>query len=223
MGLVAAGKSGAYNGGRHYERYDIEYFAGKEEHAMRKRITLGVAMTGSFCTFSKVLTEIEKLAENYDMIPIMSEFSSGTDTRFGKAEEHIERFERASGRKIINSITAAEPIGPKCLLDALVIIPCTGNTLGKLANGITDTAVTMAAKANLRNGKPLIIGVSSNDALSASAKNIGLLMNVKNVFFIPLAQDDPLKKPTSAVCDFSRTDESIQAALAGVQLQPILL
>ncbi|MBE6884466.1 MAG: dipicolinate synthase subunit B [Ruminococcaceae bacterium] len=190
---------------------------------MRKRITLGVAMTGSFCTFSKVLTEIEKLAENYDMIPIMSEFSSGTDTRFGKAEEHIERFERASGRKIINSITAAEPIGPKCLLDALVIIPCTGNTLGKLANGITDTAVTMAAKANLRNGKPLIIGVSSNDALSASAKNIGLLMNVKNVFFIPLAQDDPLKKPTSAVCDFSRTDESIQAALAGVQLQPILL
>ena len=190
---------------------------------MNEKIRLGVAMTGSFCTFAEVLTVVEQLAENYDVFPIMSEFAASTDTRFGKAAEHLERLEKISGKKVITHIAAAEPIGPKKLLDALVIIPCTGNTLGKLAGGITDTAVTMAAKANLRNGRPLIIAVSSNDSLSASAKNIGLLMNSKNVFFVPLRQDDHVKKPTSVVCDFSRTDESIRAALEGCQLQPMLL
>ena len=190
---------------------------------MSGKIRLGVAMTGSFCTFSEVMKVVEQLAESYDIFPIMSEFAAATDTRFGKAAEHLERLEKISGKKAVTHIAAAEPIGPKRLLDALVIIPCTGNTLGKLAGGITDTAVTMAAKANLRNGKPLIIAVSSNDSLSASAKNIGLLMNSKNVFFVPLRQDDHVKKPTSVVCDFSRTDESVRAALEGRQLQPMLL
>ncbi|MBQ3049889.1 MAG: dipicolinate synthase subunit B [Oscillospiraceae bacterium] len=190
---------------------------------MEKKIRLGIAMTGSFCTFAKVLEVIEQLAEEYDIFPIMSEFAAATDTRFGKAEEHLARLERISGKKVITHIAAAEPIGPKKLLDALVIIPCTGNTLGKLAGGITDTAVTMAAKANLRNGKPLIIAVSSNDSLSASAKNIGQLMNCKNVFFVPLRQDDPVKKPTSVVCNFSKTAETVAAALQGQQLQPMLL
>lgn len=186
----------------------------------RKRI--GAAMTGSFCTFSRTLPVIESLCTEYDVYPIMSEFAASTDTRFGCAADHIARLEHACGRSVIHSITAAEPIGPKHLLDALVIIPCTGNTLGKLANGITDTCVTMAAKAALRTGAPVIIGVSSNDSLSASAKNIGLLMNVKNIFFIPFSQDDPLKKPTSAVCDFSRTAQTLEYALHGIQITPVI-
>ncbi len=186
----------------------------------RKRI--GAAMTGSFCTFSRVLPVIEELCAEYEIYPIMSEFAAATDTRFGRAADHIARLERACGRSVIRTITEAEPIGPKRLLDALMIIPCTGNTLGKLAGGITDTCVTMAAKATLRTGAPVIIGVSSNDALSASAKNIGLLMNVKNVFFVPFAQDDPLKKPASAVCDFSRTREALEAAMQGRQLTPVI-
>ena len=189
---------------------------------MASNIRLGAAMTGSFCTFAKAIPVIEALAEEYDVIPIMSEFASSTDTRFGRAAEHIERLENACRRRVVNSIAAAEPIGPKALLDALLILPCTGNTLGKLANGVTDTCVTMAAKAALRNGAPVIIGVSTNDALSASAKNIGLLLNVKNVFFIPFAQDDPVGKPTSLVCDFSMARSAIEAALEGRQLQPLL-
>ena len=189
---------------------------------MESRKRIGAALTGSFCTFSKVLPVIEELCAEYEIYPIMSEFAAATDTRFGCAADHIARLENACGRRVIRSITEAEPIGPRRLLDALVIIPCTGNTLGKLANGITDTCVTMAAKAALRSGAPVVIGVSSNDALSASARNIGQLMNVKNVFFIPFSQDDPAQKPASAVCDFSRTRETLAAALRGVQLTPVL-
>ena len=189
---------------------------------MESRKRIGAALTGSFCTFSKALPVIEELCAEYDIYPIMSEFAAATDTRFGRAADHIARLERACGRSVICTITGAEPIGPKRLLDALLILPCTGNTLGKLANGITDTCVTMAAKAALRSGAPVVLGVSSNDALSASAKNIGLLMNVKNVFFIPFTQDDPTKKPASAVCDFSRARETLEAALSGEQITPVI-
>ena len=162
---------------------------------------LGFALCGSFCTFKKVLAEMEKLAETYDIIPIMSEGAAATDTRFGKAEDFIKRITEICGKEPITTVAAAEPIGPKALLDVLLIEPCTGNTLGKLANGITDTAVTMAAKAHLRNGRPLVIAVSTNDALGASARNIGTLMNAKNVYFVPMGQDSPEGKILSAISE----------------------
>lgn len=190
---------------------------------MADKIRLGFAMCGSFCTFKLVLEELERLAKDYDITPIMSQGAAFTDTRFGKAEDFRRRVAEICGREPITTIADAEPIGPRALLDVLVIEPCTGNTLGKLANGITDTPVTMAAKAHLRNGRPLVLAVSTNDALGASARNIGALMNAKNIFFVPMRQDSPRGKPASLVADFSETAAAIKSALEGRQTQPLLL
>lgn len=190
---------------------------------MADKIRLGFAMCGSFCTFKLVLGELERLAKDYDITPIMSQGAAFTDTRFGKAEDFRRRVAEICGREPITTIADAEPIGPRALLDVLVIEPCTGNTLGKLANGITDTPVTMAAKAHLRNGRPLVLAVSTNDALGASARNIGTLMNAKNIFFVPVRQDSPRGKPASLVADFSETAAAIKSALEGRQTQPLLL
>lgn len=190
---------------------------------MADKIRLGFAMCGSFCTFKLVLEELERLAKDYDITPIMSQGAAFTDTRFGKAEDFRRRVAEICGREPITTIADAEPIGPRALLDVLVIEPCTGNTLGKLANGITDTPVTMAAKAHLRNGRPLVLAVSTNDALGASARNIGTLMNAKNIFFVPMRQDSPRGKPASSVADFSETAAAIKSALEGRQTQPLLL
>ena len=190
---------------------------------MADKIRLGFAMCGSFCTFKLVLEELERLANDYDITPIMSQGAAFTDTRFGKAEDFRRRVAEICGREPITTIADAEPIGPRALLDMLVIEPCTGNTLGKLANGITDTPVTMAAKAHLRNGRPLVLAVSTNDALGASARNIGTLMNAKNIFFVPMRQDSPRGKPASLVADFSETAAAIKSALEGRQTQPLLL
>lgn len=187
-------------------------------------IKLGFALCGSFCTFSKVIPYIQKLKDTgIDVIPVMSYNAYNTDTRFGTAKSFIEQIESICGHKIIHTLTDAEPIGPKKLTDALVIAPCTGNTLAKLAMGIADTPVTLAAKSTLRNGKPVIIAISTNDALSNAAKNIGSLMNYKNVFFVPYTQDDSVNKPASIVADFSKIGDTISEATEGRQLQPMLL
>ena len=183
----------------------------------------GFALTGSFCTFSKVIPQISKLIEaGFEVIPIMSEISYDTDTRFGKAEDFRSEIKRITGNEIINTIVGAEPIGPKNLLDILIIAPCTGNTLGKLSGGVTDTCVTMAAKAHLRNGKPVVIAVSTNDALGASARNIGNLLNARNIFFVPMRQDDIIRKPTSLVAEFDLIPQTVDEALKGRQIEPIL-
>ena len=190
---------------------------------MRKE-RVGFALCGSFCTHARVLKELEKLCGEYEtVVPVVSEICQATSTRFGTAREFISRVEGLTGHKAIGSVAEAEPIGPKNLLDVLVIAPCTGNTLGKLAAGITDTAVTMAAKAHLRNNSPVVIGLASNDGLSGAAKNLGELLARKNYFFVPFGQDDPEAKPSSLVADFSRIGETVDAALQGRQLQPILL
>lgn len=187
-------------------------------------IRLGFAVCGSFCTHSAVPEQMQALIDlGFEITPILSETVYTTDTRFGKAEEFIKEIEEICNKSIIHTISAAEPIGPKSLLDILVIAPCTGNTLGKLANGITDTSVTMAAKAHLRNERPLILAPSTNDALGASAKNIGTLMNCKNVYFVPFRQDMPNAKHNSCISDFTLIPKTVQAALDGKQLQPILL
>ena len=189
---------------------------------MDNKKRLGLALCGSYCTYEKLLQAAEKLAETYDLIPIMSENAAETDTRFGTATEHIKRLMLLSGHKVVTTIAEAEPLGPKTPLDALLIAPCTGNTLAKLSHGITDTAVTMAAKAHLRNGRPVIIALSTNDGLSGSAENIARLLNRKHFFFVPFRQDDPARKPRSLQADFSLLEETVQAALQGRQLQPIL-
>ena len=190
---------------------------------LAEKIRLGLAVCGSFCTFKRVLEELEKLAKEYDITPIMSSGAAFTDTRFGKAEDLRRRITEICGKEPITTIAGAEPIGPQALLDVLVIEPCTGNTLGKLANGITDTAVTMAAKAHLRNGRPVVLAVSTNDALGASARNIGTLMNAKNIYFVPMRQDAPQGKPASVVANFAKTGAAIKAALEGKQVQPVLV
>ena len=185
---------------------------------------IGFAVCGSFCTFSKVMPQVKKLVEmGAEVYPVMSEIAYGTDTRFGKAEDFRNYLEDITKNKIINSIKAAEPIGPKGYLDALVVAPCTGNTLAKIANGVTDSTVSMAAKANLRNERPLIIVVSTNDGLGANAKNLGILLPGRNVYFVPFGQDDCIGKPQSLVADMSKIPETVEAALSSVQLQPILI
>ena len=186
-------------------------------------MTIGFAMCGSFCTFSNVFPVMEQLADKNKVFPILSVASCTTDCRFGKAESFITLAERICNRSVIRTIADAEPIGPKKLLDALVIAPCTGNTLAKLAHGIADGPVTMAAKSHLRNGRPVIIAVSTNDALGAAAENIGRLLARKHYYFVPFRQDDPQNKPTSMVADFSKIPETLTAALNGQQIQPILL
>ncbi len=184
---------------------------------------VGFAMCGSFCTFKKVLTELENLINAGAVVhPIMSEVSYSTDTRFGKAEDFREFIKTASGNDIIHTVKEAEPIGPKGYLDVLVIAPCTGNTLAKLAAGIADSSVTMAAKAHLRNQKPLVVAVSTNDGLGNAAKNIGALLNYKNIYFVPFRQDDCVNKPNSLVADMTKILPSVEAALDGKQLQPVL-
>jgi len=184
----------------------------------------GFALTGSFCTFSVVLPQVKKLKEaGADILPIMSETAAGTDTRFGTAQFFISALEEICGKPVIHTIKDAEPIGPKKLLDILIIAPCTGNTVSKLAAGITDTAVAMAAKATIRNGSPVLIAVSSNDALGANAKNLGLLLNAKNIFFVPFRQDDPEGKQNSLLADMELLIPAAEAALEGKQLQPLIL
>ena len=189
-----------------------------------EELRVGFAFCGSFCTYDMAMTALEEVKRRYsDVTPIVSETGAATDTRFGNAHDFMREMQRICDKRPIDSIKAAEPIGPQKLLDVMVICPCTGNTLAKLATGITDSSVTMAAKAHLRNGRPLIIAVSTNDGLSGSAKNIGTLLDKKNVYFVPFRQDDPAKKPTSLVADFTKIPETIEAARKGEQIQPLLL
>lgn len=186
--------------------------------------TVGFAVCGSFCTFKEIFEEIRKLKSiGYNIVPIMSENSFTLDTRFGKAEHWIEEFVNITQNEIIHTIPQAEPIGPKKLLDALIIAPCTGNTLAKLATGVTDTCVTLAAKAHLRNARPLILAPSTNDALANAAKNIGSLLNYKNIYFVPYGQDSYKGKPNSMVADFTLIPDALEASFEGKQLQPVVL
>ena len=190
---------------------------------MRKE-RIGFAMCGSFCTHAKVLESLKTLTQRYEtVIPIVSEIAAFTDTRFGTSDDLMESLEDLTGNEVLCDIPAVEPIGPKELLDVLVIAPATGNTIAKLAAGITDTAVTMAAKAHLRNGGPVVIAMASNDGLSAGAKNIGELLVRKNYYFVPFGQDDAMKKPCSLIADFDKIPETVEAALQGEQIQPVLL
>ncbi len=188
-----------------------------------QNIKLGYAFCGSFCTLKKSLAALKELKTEYETItPIMSQIVYSTDTRFFKSEDLKKEVEEICNNKIIHTIDAAEPIGPKNLLDVIVVSPCTGNTLAKLALGVTDTPVTMAVKAHLRNNKPVVLAIASNDALGAGAKNIGLLHNTKNIYFVPYGQDDPHSKNNSLVCDFTLVKETVAAALEGRQLQPVI-
>ena len=186
--------------------------------------TFGFAMCGSFCTFAKAIEQMREISEaGYRILPVMSYNAYTTDTRFGKAGDFIWEVEDICGRKVLKSIVDTEPIGPKKLVDLMIVAPCTGNTLAKLACGITDTPVTMAVKSSLRVGTPVVLAVATNDALAASAQNIGRLLNTKHIFFVPMRQDDPEKKPSSLVCDFSQLLPTCLAALEGRQLEPVLL
>ena len=189
-----------------------------------KDLRVGFAFCGSFCTMSKALAALEQTAARFGPVtPIVSETVASTDTRFGAAHDFMREMERLCGRRVIRTIAGAEPIGPKGLLDALVICPCTGNTLAKLAHGVTDTCVTMAAKAHLRNGRPLVLALATNDGLSGSAPNLGMMLNRRHVFFVPFGQDDCRGKPASLVADFSLVPDAILAAVKGDQIQPLLL
>lgn len=187
-------------------------------------LTVGFALTGSYCTFKITIPEIERIVlEGAKVIPIMSENAASTDTRFGTALEFREKIEQITSQKVICSIKDAEPFGPKALLDILVVAPCTGNTIAKIANGITDSCVSMSVKAHLRNNRPVVIAVSTNDGLSANAKNIGALMNCKNIYFVPFGQDDPFNKKTSLVAKMELIIPTIEAAMNNTQLQPVII
>lgn len=189
-----------------------------------EKTTVGFALCGSFCTFSKAIKEMEHLAlEKYDIVPIMSNAAYGTDTRFGNAEDINEKIRKICSKDIIHSIKTAEPVGPKKMCDVLAVAPCTGNTLGKIANGITDTPVTMAVKSQLRVGRPVVLALASNDSLGASAQNLGKLLNTKNIYFVPMSQDDPQKKPNSLVAHFDMLENAILLALENKQLQPVFV
>ncbi len=183
---------------------------------------IGYALCGSFCTHKRSVDILRKLKEKgFDIQPIASENAYSTDTHFGTAQELSEALTGICGREIIHTIKDAEPLGPRICLEALVICPCTGNTLAKIANGITDTAVTMAAKAHMRSDRPLVVALASNDALSANLKNIAALLQKKQVYFVPMLQDDPEKKPHSLVADFSLVPETLELAMAGRQIEKI--
>lgn len=185
---------------------------------------IGYAFCGSFCTIARSLSLMERLISfGYEIQPIMSEAVFTTDTRFGRAEELRARVEALTGKGIIHTVVEAEPLGPKTPLEALVIAPCTGNTLAKIASGITDTAVTMAAKAHLRCDRPTLISLASNDSMSQNLSNIATLLLRKRVFFVPMKQDDPKSKPHSLVAEFSQIPESLSAALLDKQLRPLFL
>ncbi len=188
-----------------------------------KKKTIGFAMTGSFCTFERVLRVMRTLVEQgCDILPIMSDNAYGTSTRFGRAEHIVEQVEAITGKSVIHTIPQAEPIGPRGMCDLIVVAPCTGNTLSKLSLGITDTPVTMAVKSQLRIGAPVLLAVATNDALGASAQNIGRLMNTKNIYFVPMSQDDPERKPSSLVASFERIPACIDQVLSHGQPMPVL-
>ena len=186
-------------------------------------MTVGFAVCGSFCTFSAVFPVMELLAKEHEIVPVFSEAAWNTDTRFGKATDHIRHVTALCKNEPVHSIVQAEPIGPKKLLDALVVAPCTGNTLAKLAHGIADGPVTMAVKSHLRNGRPVIVAVSTNDGLGTAAENIGRLMSRKNYYLVPFRQDDPQGKPTSLIADMAQIPEVLRCAINGQQLQPVIL
>jgi len=180
-------------------------------------------MTGSFCTFQRSFEQAEILIEyGAELLPIMSEHAASTSTRFGTDEENLEKLRSITGKDVITTVSAAEPIGPKELTDIMVVAPCTSNTAAKLAASITDTAVTMAVKSHLRRGKPVVLAIASNDSLMGSAKNLGELFNRKNYYFVPMVQDDWINKPASLVAEFSMLPQAIEAAMNGVQLRPII-
>lgn len=184
---------------------------------------IGFGITGSFCTFGRVKNELKKMAEaGADITPVFSFNTQITNTRFADAGKFVNEIEEICGKAGMKTIAQAEPVGPKALFDVMVIAPCTGNTLAKLCAGITDSPVLMAAKAHLRNERPLVISVSTNDALGINFKNIGYLMNMKNVYFVPFGQDDPVKKPKSMIGDMSKIPDAVEAALEGRQLQPVI-
>lgn len=185
-------------------------------------MTIGFALCGSFCTFSRIFPVMEELAGSNKILPILSDAAFSTDTRFGSAGQHILRISEICGTQPIHQITEAEPIGPKQLLDALIVAPCTGNTLAKIAHGIADGPVTMAVKSHLRNGRPVIISVSTNDGLGAAAENIGRLLVRKNIYFVPFRQDDPKNKPNSLVAVEHLIPQTLLHALEGKQIQPVL-
>jgi len=188
------------------------------------KIRVGFAVTGSFCKVDDIFPEIRNLVnEGAEVFPIISDSIDKYDTRFGRANDTKMKLEGLTGKKIISTFVEAEPIGPKSLLDILVVAPCTGNTLGKIANGITDNTVTMAVKAHLRNQKPIVIAVSTNDGLGANAKNLGMLINTKNIYFVPFGQDDPIKKCNSLVAKMDMIMPTIMEALQGKQIQPVLI
>lgn len=188
-----------------------------------KGIKLGFAMTGSFCTFEKAFRAAEELVRaGAEVYPVMSFNAAGISSRFGTAQEHLDKLREITGRDVIRTIEDAEPIGPKKMFDLLAVAPCTSNTIAKLANGITDTPVTMAVKSHIRNARPVVIAISTNDALAASGRNIGQLQNYKNYFFVPYRQDNFAGKPNSAVADLSKLKETVELALEGKQLQPLL-
>lgn len=180
-------------------------------------------MTGSFCTFEKATAQLEALSHTYHILPLMSQNAYTTDTRFGKAEDWVKRVEEISGHEVLHTIVQAEPIGPKGMVDVLTVAPCTGNTLSKIASGITDTPVTMAVKSALRIGIPVVLCCATNDAMAASGPNLLRLLNTKNVYLVPLRQDDPVKKPVSLVADFTLLPQAVALALEGKQLQPVFL
>ena len=186
-------------------------------------MNIGFALCGSFCTFEKAFAAMEKVASIHTVIPIFSQAAYSTDTRFGTAAEHIARAAELCGREPLHTVAQVEPIGPKKLLDALIVAPATGNTLAKLAHSIADGPVTMAAKSHLRNGRPILLAVSTNDALAGAAENIGRLMGRKHYYFVPFGQDDPQKKPTSMVADFTKVLPALEAALQGIQIQPLVV
>ncbi len=189
-----------------------------------ENFTVGFALTGSFCTFAKVVPQIKAVVDaGYRVLPIMSEISYTTDTRFGKAKDFIATIETITNNTVIHTIRDSEPIGPKNLVNAMIVAPCTGNTAAKIANGITDSCVAMAAKANLRNQNPLILAISTNDGLGASGKNIGLLSNAKQIYLVPFGQDDPVKKPDSLVAHMELILPTLEQALKGKQIQPLLV
>jgi len=182
------------------------------------------AMCGSFCTLKESFGVLDIMSQKgYDILPVMSERVSSTDTRFGKADNHLEQMEQICKKKVVRTVREAEPIGPTLKPDAMIICPCTGNTLAKIANGITDSSVTMAAKAHLRNEKPLIIALASNDALSANFVNLARLASRKNIYFVPMEQDDPIKKPNSLIARFDLVQKTLEKAMLGKQFMPMFL
>lgn len=187
-------------------------------------LRVGVAVCGSFCTFSRVFRQVEELVNlGCDVTPIMSFNAYSLDTRFGTAQEHAARLFELTGKTVLHELTTTEPVGPKKMFDVLAVAPCTGNTLAKLAVGITDTPVCMAVKSHLRNQRPVVIAVSTNDALSGAAKNIGTLRNYKNFYFVPMLQDDCAAKPFSMIADFEKLPQTIAEATEGRQIQPMFV